>query len=737
MTSYNPLLMARALAERERRERLKLRATQKKIPTYYEWLRETASDYNWDWPHLVYVRERIDSIIQGLLYGFAPGQKNRLMIFMPPRHGKSSIGTIRLPAYLLEVAPWIRVISGAYNQDLADKFSRQTRRIAQGRVAIAPDRNTVSEWETLQNGGLRAVGVGGGVTGHGANLGLIDDPVKSREEANSQTYREKVWEWYTDDFYTRLEPGAAIILIMCMTGDTPVLMANGTERNLRDIKIGDHVATFDNGRLKTSRVLNHKSNGNDSVFRIKMSSGKVVHANERHPFLVEDGGLLKWVRLKNLTTAHKIVTLKGSGENGEAKTALLRNVSSQRKLADIAHPTTTKKCEQMVTSHLHATNLPIEKDESKIGMALHMQTMNQCLPLKTANVQSVSNHLGVIFGHTGEASFVSTIATKQKRLERYCAMTAISRLDIQSLCPMLLQLPSTSDFISEQIVSIEPAGIQEVFDIQIERTENFIANGLVSHNTRWHQDDLAGRILASDDAPKWEVVNLPAIAELDDPLGRAEGDPLCPDRYPLDRLLELKTVLGASFQALFQQRPTAVEGAIFKREYWRYFKVAPDFKLRVLSIDTAFKTKTENDYSVINFYGKTDIGSYHVDRWKQKVEYPDLKRAVISIAERFKPHEVLIEDKASGQSLIQELRRGTNLPIKAIQVDKDKVARANASVGFIEAGKLFLPESVPWVLDYVDNMAAFPNGAHDDDVDATTQYLSRHGFKTPPEIMVV
>lgn len=465
-TNYEPLLILKAKAEVELRRRKSLNKDNRL--SYYEWLKETTPAYNWDWPHLVYVRKRLEVIIDGLLNGFKQGQKSRLIIQMPPRHGKSSIGTIRLPAYLLEQNPKLRIISGAYNQDLADNFSRQTRRIASSRMKLAIDRNAAGEWETPYGGGMRAAGVGCGITGFGANLGLIDDPVKSREEANSPTFRDRVYNWYTDDFYTRLEPGAAIILIM----------------------------------------------------------------------------------------------------------------------------------------------------------------------------------------------------------------------------------------------------------------------------TRWQVDDLAGRILQSDDGPNWEVINLPALAEKNDPLGRVEGEALCPERYDVAKLHELRQVLGASFQSLYQQRPSAVEGAIFKREYWQYYKVAPTFNLRVLSIDTAFKAKKQNDYSVINFYGKTNTASYMVDRWKARVEYPELKRAVIECANNFKPHEILIEDKASGQSLIQELRRGTNLPIKPVQVDTDKVARANASVGFIEAGKLLLPESAPWLLDYLDTMAAFPNGAHDDDIDATAQFLSRHGFRTVKKIFI-
>jgi len=135
------------------------------------------------------------------------------MLFVPPRHGKSEMVTVRYPVWRMERDPTMRVIVGAYNQTLAEKFSRKSRRIARMRFTLNEERQASEDWETPQGGGLRAVGVGGGITGQGGHLIVIDDPVKSREEANSQVYRDRVYDWYTDDLYTRREPGAALVLI--------------------------------------------------------------------------------------------------------------------------------------------------------------------------------------------------------------------------------------------------------------------------------------------------------------------------------------------------------------------------------------------------------------------------------------------------------------------------------------------------------------------------------------------
>ncbi|MCC6328976.1 MAG: phage terminase large subunit [Acidobacteria bacterium] len=170
------------------------------------WLPAVSPYWSWNWRHQLYLYEKLDLVTRGLC--------KRLMIFMPPRHSKSETVTVRYSAYRLEQNPRMNIILGCYNQKLANRFSRKTRRICASRIALASDRKAVEEWETAIGGGFRAVGVGGGITGFGGDLIMIDDPVKNREEAESKTYREKCWDWFKDDLYTRLEPGAAMVLTM-------------------------------------------------------------------------------------------------------------------------------------------------------------------------------------------------------------------------------------------------------------------------------------------------------------------------------------------------------------------------------------------------------------------------------------------------------------------------------------------------------------------------------------------
>ena len=122
--------------------------------------------------------------------------------------------TVRFPVYLLEADPAERILVTGYNERMARRFSRKTRTIAKTRIALAADKAAADEWETDAGGGLVARGVGTPPTGFGFGWIFIDDPIKKREEAESEVYREKVWDWYTDDLYTRLEPGGKIVLTL-------------------------------------------------------------------------------------------------------------------------------------------------------------------------------------------------------------------------------------------------------------------------------------------------------------------------------------------------------------------------------------------------------------------------------------------------------------------------------------------------------------------------------------------
>lgn len=387
------------------------------------------------------------------------------MLFLPPRHGKSETVTIRYPVWRLQKDPEMRVVVAAYNQTLANKFSRKSRRIAQNvGLALSKERTAVEDWETVEGGGLRAVGVGGGITGQGGNLIVIDDPIKSRKEANSKTYRDWVWDWYTDDLYTRLEPDAAIILIM----------------------------------------------------------------------------------------------------------------------------------------------------------------------------------------------------------------------------------------------------------------------------TRWHEDDLAGRILASEDEENWELISLPAEAEANDPLGRKPGEPLCPDRYDLKELKSIRSVLGRSYHALYQQTPREQEGDIFKRSWFEIIKEVPAVAKRVRYWDLA-ATQGDGDYTVGTLIAKTDEGLFCIEdvvrgQWSSGERDKNIKQTAALDAENYGNRVKVWIEQEPGSSGVDAsnamIKKLVGYSVRADRVTGDKKTRADPFAAQCEAENVKIKRA-KWNEDWFDEITSFDSGAHDDQVDSASGAFSK------------
>lgn len=171
----------------------------------------------------------------------------------------------------------------------------------------------------------------------------------------------------------------------------------------------------------------------------------------------------------------------------------------------------------------------------------------------------------------------------------------------------------------------------------------------------------------------------------------------------------------------------AAEG-IIKREWFQAISEREIKRERIIrkvqSWDTAFKKNEENDFSVCESWIITKDKYILYDVWRERVEFPELKREVLKQHNQFNPDEIIIEDKGSGQSLIQELKRETRIPVKAISVIKDKVERVNLITPLIEAGKVYLLEGAEWVNDFINECEDFPGCEHDDQADAASQFLN-------------
>jgi len=262
--------------------------------------------------------------------------------------------------------------------------------------------------------------------------------------------------------------------------------------------------------------------------------------------------------------------------------------------------------------------------------------------------------------------------------------------------------------------------------------------------TRWHEDDLVGRLLKKEadeikagthEGERWTVINFPAVAEEDDYLGRKPGEALWPEfGFDVQRLRQIKSDVGSYvFNALYQQRPTAAEGAMIKRNWWQYYETDPEymqFDEIIQSWDCTFKDSDGSDFVVGQVWGRKGADKYLLDQIRDRMDINQTMDSIRNMTNKWpKARLKLIEDKANGPAIIQMMNKkiGGLVPISPRD---SKIARVSTIVPDIEAGNVYLPADKPWVQDFVEECASFPKGANDDMVDSMSQALNRWALKT-------
>lgn len=268
--------------------------------------------------------------------------------------------------------------------------------------------------------------------------------------------------------------------------------------------------------------------------------------------------------------------------------------------------------------------------------------------------------------------------------------------------------------------------------------------GVILVMTRWNENDLAGQLLAAAElagGEHWQVLNLPAFAEdAQDPLGRQEGDPLCPELHDHDELERTRKVsAGYWWAAMYQQRPMPAEGGLFKRADFRYYHEDPDSDLywmrrqpdgepdkpvgrghvyRFVTCDPAFSEKETADYTALCLWGVTpwmDLLLLDVERVRFDVE--NLAAAIRRYYDLHKPTDLRVENKAYGAKVISQLVM-QGLPIVPLDADSDKITRALGAVPRYEAHAVYHRVGADWLEAYERELLLFPNGRNDDQVDA-------------------
>jgi len=268
------------------------------------------------------------------------------------------------------------------------------------------------------------------------------------------------------------------------------------------------------------------------------------------------------------------------------------------------------------------------------------------------------------------------------------------------------------------------------------RTRLAPGGAIVLVMTRWHEDDLAGRLLkeAKAGGEQWETVVLSAQSESINEFGDKIKEWLWTERYSAEEYKSIKKAIGAYLWAsLYQQKPSPTEGGILKRDWWKFYRQAPGrFDEIIQSWDCTFKDEKASksgtpDYVVGQVWGRVGADKYLLDQVRDRMDFPATIQAVRTLTYKWpKARAKLIEDKANGPAVIATLKR--EIPgLIPVNPEGGKVVRAQAVSADIEAGNVYLPDPsiAPWVHDFIEECVAFPNGAFDDIVDAMSQSLNR------------
>jgi predicted phage terminase large subunit-like protein len=426
-----------------------------------------------------------------------------------------------------------------------------------------------------------------------------------------------------------------------------------------------------------------------------------------------------------------------NGERIEELNVHLMDVINPQNARDIAIRTTIKPDGQADTVRRQLIPHPDARRTCATDTASALMSTTQYLTNRAENAPSAENlRLQKTPAPIGTENSALTTATTPAKSEDFCVTTATLRSGTEKPKKLCSKPLNTYELTLDSVIEITAAGREDVFDIQVERTENFIANGLVSHNTRWHEDDLTGWLLSEeqgDEPENWTVVCLPAIADETPRFPetcsvvrdeRSPGDALCPERYPAEKLNKIRARIGEyHFGALYQQRPIAKSGLMFDVSRFDIVDAVPVGTVLARGWDKA-ATPGGGDWTVGVKLGKCPDNTFIVT---------DVERGQWDTAKRDRQIRLTAEidglsvkqygEQEPGSAGVSDAKAFIQLlsgfPVEVEKVSGDKVTRADAFSSQVNAGNVKLLRG-DWNKKYKDELQSFPKGKNDDQVDGSS-----------------
>lgn len=673
---------------------------------------------------------------------------------------------------------------------------------------------------TTAGGKLAFVGVGGKGTGKPADFFFVDDPIKNDDDARSDLFRENNWKWFNSVVFSRVTNSTRILIVHCLTGDTLITLADGSPKRLDEIRPGDFVRAYENGAHVSRRVLNWASQGEDDVLEIRTGNHRVRANARHPFLVLRDGaeswvkaGDLKkgdllitsavepsvgearltaeqawflgfmfgdgWLTRRDATNTDKLgrtyprrgyvtccATSKYPALNARVLAAFDRLFGVTPKETRYGYWRTEK---QRIGRWLAEHGLNGRAKTKRLPAWLFGQPRE----VREAFVKGFSE----ADGHVDAKRQTTCAAANREMIAQLRALARgagivpsnlhVSRQSVQpphSVAPVAGETWSfkwgeqrrTTAFATAAIRSIEPAGRAEVFDLQVEGAENFLADGLVTHNTRWHEDDLLGR-LCDEDHPErkklyanikgWTYYNLPAV--IDDPklakaldlklepptnpnvismFGTKPMTSIWPEKKSLEILAEAKASDPQTFNALYMGRPSVDEGSYFHVkdivEYDRDELPRNEFLRFYGASDHAVTANQKRDGTVIGVAGIDHEDNIWVmpDIVWDRMETDKTVEEILAKMQQYRPMCWWLEDELISKSFGPFLKRrmietGTYTALDGIRPTKDKRARARSIQGRMQMRKVRFPRFMPWWADAKRELLKFDTATHDDFVD--------------------
>lgn len=756
------------------------------------------------WP--IFISGRHHAIMADAFERVLSGDLKRLIICMPPRHTKSEFASYLLPAWFLGKHPEKKIIQCAHTSELAVGFGRKVRNLVQSapyqkvfKTKLSTDSKAAGRWNTDAGGDYFAIGVGGAVTGKGADCAYFSCKVRTKRGAipvsdvfiGDEILTERGFKRVTARQRVTHADTYCIDNDLKLSANHPVFVYGQGFIPASDVELGDALYTT-TVWYNVHLVLNQ---GISYVKSVLSKRPELLSAFQNLQHLGADAAALFKSSCSQL---HQLWRSWGKGLRtmGVISELYRRYGSSTLSAAYVGS--------QGQQWRLHTRELPMgycgvpaEQSQGQCFLGSLREEANTS-PMGERN-WTHKNHDSASYkrdedanreGASGEedeldtkaryqeslgwlrAWYIRIIGAGKKSAQRSSGNLELFKWACQNSLGILLGIRRVTR------LSVTRGEYAEFFNFTVDDTHTFICENRLTHNcliiddphseqeakqgtpevfdkvyewftsgprqrlqpggaiivvqTRWSKRDLVGQLLKNSEkqgVDDWEVIEFPAIMP--------SGTPLWPAFWSKKELEAIKAEIPVSkWEAQYQQNPTSEEGAIIKRNMWKIWEKEdpPECDYLIQSWDTAFEKSNRADYSACTtwgiFYkenadGKMMPNIILLDAFKRRMEFPELKEKALEMYNEWKPDSLIVEKKAAGAPLIYEMRQ-MGIPLSEYTPSKghDKIARVNSISDLFASGVVWCPDT-RWADELMEEMAAFPNGDHDDLTDSSSQALIR------------